>query len=227
MELLSMKGLPRLADYVICVGSSATPVSAAGVVVGCGVLRRSKVGRIARVVSSSLSKSRRYEGIDPIGRSGIIAAVQMKMATTLLPIYLAVMADSCVQAPERSSLPAGVPLTTSEPFDSKCVVVDGATPPVEDTLFFVPRPDQNLDCRWPRDEGNMSHARVTLVVYVAPDGTAQRLEVFDDPGHGFAREACRCAMAAQYEVVRDAGADVGATVQEATRTRPFHVRFSR
>ena len=80
------------------------------------------------------------------------------------------------------------------------------------------------DCAFPpeADADKIDFARVTLVVTVRPDGTPQDVQVVRDPGHGFGREARRCAMRHHYEPGIDSqGKPVLAT------TTPFALRFTR
>jgi protein TonB len=63
---------------------------------------------------------------------------------------------------------------------------------------------------------------VTLQVSVGPEGAATAAQVVSDPGHGFGREARRCAMVRRYV----SGLDREGNPSAGT-TRPFRVHFSR
>jgi protein TonB len=80
------------------------------------------------------------------------------------------------------------------------------------------------DCPFPAeaDADQIDQAFVTLQVKVRPDGSADSVSVVQDPGHGFGREARKCAMRKRYSNAMDVdGNSIGGT------TRPFRVRFQR
>lgn len=80
------------------------------------------------------------------------------------------------------------------------------------------------DCPFPpeADAEQIDSAYVTLQVTVGADGKPSQVTIVQDPGHGFGREARRCAMRKTYNTAldRDGKALGGAT-------KPFRVRFSR
>lgn len=80
------------------------------------------------------------------------------------------------------------------------------------------------DCPFPgeADAEQIDQAYVTIQVKVKPDGTADSVQILQDPGHGFGREARKCAMRKRYTTALDVdGNAVGGT------TKPFRVRFER
>jgi len=80
------------------------------------------------------------------------------------------------------------------------------------------------DCPFPgeADAEQIDRAFVTLQVKVKPDGSPESVRVVEDPGHGFAREAKRCAMRKKYANGLDPdGNAIGGM------TNPFRVRFER
>jgi len=80
------------------------------------------------------------------------------------------------------------------------------------------------DCPFPgeADTEQIDQAFVMIQVKVKADGSPERVEVLQDPGHGFGREARKCAMRKRYAEAHDAdGNAIGGT------TRPFRVRFER
>jgi periplasmic protein TonB len=72
------------------------------------------------------------------------------------------------------------------------------------------------------DASETDEAFVPLVVEVAPDGRATSARVLKEPGHGFGREAQRCAMTKRYVAALD---HEGSAVPGATK--PFRVHFTR
>jgi protein TonB len=61
-----------------------------------------------------------------------------------------------------------------------------------------------------------------IQVKVKPDGSPENVSVIQDPGHGFGREARKCAMRKKYSQGLDPdGNAIGGT------TKPFRVRFER
>ena len=80
------------------------------------------------------------------------------------------------------------------------------------------------DCPFPgeADAEQIDQAFVLIQVKVRPDGSPENVAVVQDPGHGFGREARKCAMRKKYSNGLDAdGNPVGGT------TKPFRVRFER
>jgi periplasmic protein TonB len=80
------------------------------------------------------------------------------------------------------------------------------------------------DCPFPReaDAEQIDQAFVIIQVTVKPDGSPENVNVLKDPGHGFAREARRCAMMKKYSQGLDPdGNAIGG------QTKPFRVRFER
>lgn len=75
------------------------------------------------------------------------------------------------------------------------------------------------DCAFPNG-GTKDSASVLLKVLVEPDGKAAKVDVLEDPGHGFAKAAETCALAKRYEPAKDAN---GASMMASTF--PFYVRF--
>jgi protein TonB len=80
------------------------------------------------------------------------------------------------------------------------------------------------NCPFPdeADTEQIDYAQVTLIVTVRPDGTPQSVKVTSDPGHGFGREARRCALARKYTAGFDR--DGNPTTMS---TPPIRVTFSR
>jgi protein TonB len=80
------------------------------------------------------------------------------------------------------------------------------------------------DCPFPpeADADQIDLAKVTVVVTVKSNGSAQDVRVVTDPGHGFGREARRCAMRKRFEPAKDReGRPMLGTMP------PFTVRFER
>jgi protein TonB len=80
------------------------------------------------------------------------------------------------------------------------------------------------DCPFPgeADAEQIDQAFVMIQVKVKPDGSPENVSVIQDPGHGFGREARKCAMRKKYSHGLDPdGNPVGGT------TKPFRVRFER
>jgi periplasmic protein TonB len=64
----------------------------------------------------------------------------------------------------------------------------------------------NLErCPWPSeaDAEQMDEASVLVEIKVRPNGTAESVAVLQDPGHGFGREARKCAMRERYNPALD------------------------
>lgn len=80
------------------------------------------------------------------------------------------------------------------------------------------------DCPFPpeADAEQIDQASVTLQVTLAPSGDPASVAVLSDPGHGFGREAKKCAMRKKYTGALDReGNPIGGV------TPPFRVRFER
>jgi periplasmic protein TonB len=80
------------------------------------------------------------------------------------------------------------------------------------------------DCPFPgeADAEQIDQAFVLIQVKVKPDGSPENVSVVQDPGHGFGREARKCAMRKKYSQGLDPdGNAIGGT------TKPFRVRFER
>lgn len=80
------------------------------------------------------------------------------------------------------------------------------------------------DCPFPAeaDAEQIDQSFVLIQVKVKPDGSPESVTVVQDPGHGFGREARKCAMRKKYTGALDVdGNPVAAT------TNPFRVRFER
>jgi protein TonB len=84
--------------------------------------------------------------------------------------------------------------------------------------------DEWNDCPFPgeADAEQIDQAFVLLQVSVRPDGTPESVNVLQDPGHGFGREARKCAMRKRYVNGLDAE---GNAIRG--NTKPFRVRFER
>ena len=80
------------------------------------------------------------------------------------------------------------------------------------------------DCPFPgeADAEQIDRQAVLIKVHVKPDGSPENVEVVQDPGHGFGREARKCAMRKKYAPGLDANGNPVASV-----TKPFRVRFER
>jgi periplasmic protein TonB len=81
----------------------------------------------------------------------------------------------------------------------------------------------NWDCPWPpeADADQIDEAYVVLTVYVDANGRATNVAV-NDPGHGFGREARKCAMREMYTPGTDRDGHPIPTI-----TKPFRVHFAR
>ncbi len=80
------------------------------------------------------------------------------------------------------------------------------------------------DCPFPAeaDAEQIDQAFVMIQVRVRPDGSPESVTVLQDPGHGFGREARKCAMRKKFSPGLDPdGRPVMGT------TKPFRVRFER
>jgi len=80
------------------------------------------------------------------------------------------------------------------------------------------------DCPFPAeaDAEQIDRQTVLIKVNVKPDGSPLSVDVVQDPGHGFGREAKKCAMRKKYAAGMDAN---GQPI--ASTTKPFRVRFER
>lgn len=80
------------------------------------------------------------------------------------------------------------------------------------------------DCPFPAeaDAEQIDQAFVLIQVRVKPDGNPETVTVVQDPGHGFGREARKCAMRKKYTNALDADGNAVPAV-----TNPFRVRFER
>jgi protein TonB len=79
-------------------------------------------------------------------------------------------------------------------------------------------------CPWPgeADARQVDQETVVLRVAVRADGSADRVDVVEDPGFGFGRAARQCALATRFEPARDpAGAPIAAL------SPPIRVHFFR
>jgi protein TonB len=65
-------------------------------------------------------------------------------------------------------------------------------------------------------------AAVRIVVRVRADGSAERVSVLNDPGHGFGAAAISCAMSQRYQPALDSQG-----LNTASNTPPFVIRFRR
>jgi periplasmic protein TonB len=80
------------------------------------------------------------------------------------------------------------------------------------------------DCPFPSeaDAEQIDQSFVLIQVKVKPDGTPENVSVLQDPGHGFGREARKCAMRKKYSQGLDADGN-----PTGGQTKPFRVRFER
>ncbi len=79
-------------------------------------------------------------------------------------------------------------------------------------------------CPWPSeaDAEQIDEAYVSVQVTTRPDGTAEKVTILSDPGHGFAREARQCAMRERYNAALDHdGNSIGGL------TKAFRIHFER
>jgi periplasmic protein TonB len=98
-------------------------------------------------------------------------------------------------------------------------------PPSGPNLSKAARPvSAAWGCPFPSqaDEDDVDFAKVMITVTVRPDGTAKRVNIIADPGHGFGRAAKMCALSQRYAPALDrAGQTTTGT------TPPFPVTFTR
>lgn len=80
------------------------------------------------------------------------------------------------------------------------------------------------DCPFPAeaDAEQIDQAFVLIQVRVKADGSPETVTVVQDPGHGFGREARKCAMRKKYTNALDVDGNAIPAV-----TNPFRVRFER
>lgn len=80
------------------------------------------------------------------------------------------------------------------------------------------------DCPFPAeaDAEQIDQAYVTLRVSVRADGSAETVEIIQDGGHGFGREARKCAMRKKYATALDRS---GTAIPG--QTKPIRVHFER
>jgi protein TonB len=80
------------------------------------------------------------------------------------------------------------------------------------------------DCPFPAeaDAEQIDQAFVLIQVRVKPDGNPESITVVQDPGHGFGREARKCAMRKKFTPALDVDGNPIPAV-----TNPFRVRFER
>jgi protein TonB len=80
------------------------------------------------------------------------------------------------------------------------------------------------DCPFPAeaDAEQIDQAFVLIQVRVKPDGSPETVTVVQDPGHGFGREARKCAMRKKFTPALDIDGNAIPAV-----TNPFRVRFER
>lgn len=80
------------------------------------------------------------------------------------------------------------------------------------------------DCPFPAEANaeQIDQAYVTIQVKLRPDGAPESVSVVQDPGHGFGREARKCAMRKKYTTALDVDGNPIAGV-----TKPFRVKFER
>jgi protein TonB len=80
------------------------------------------------------------------------------------------------------------------------------------------------DCPFPgeADAEQIDRQAVLIKVHVKPDGSPESVDVVQDPGHGFGREARKCAMRKKYAPGLDPNGNPIGSI-----TKPFRVRFER
>lgn len=80
------------------------------------------------------------------------------------------------------------------------------------------------DCPFPAeaDAEQIDRSFVTIQVRVKPDGSPESVTIVEDPGHGFGREARKCAMRKKYQFALDIDGNPIPSV-----TNPVRVRFER
>lgn len=107
-------------------------------------------------------------------------------------------------------VPGGVPggVVGGVPGGTVGGVVAGSHP----SWTTPPRVKGPVKCSFPAeaDEDHVDAARVILRVTVDPKGTASKVRILSDPGHGFGRQARMCAIGLAYDPPKDAK---GAAIQ--------------
>lgn len=105
----------------------------------------------------------------------------------------------------------------------RVALVPAAPPDVDHSRAAQLAGGSAWDCPFPieADDAGVDHAVVTLRVEVAADGHVLTANVARDPGHGFAREARRCALSKRWA----AGLDRAG--QPTNSTTAVNVRFDR
>lgn len=114
----------------------------------------------------------------------------------------------------------------------------GGTPGGHGTAVVAPPPPPGPDrsrpaglsgssdwkCPWPSeaDAEQIDEAYVSVQVTTRPDGTADKVTIVSDPGHGFAREARQCAMRERYNAALDREGNAMAGL-----TKAFRIHFTR
>lgn len=80
------------------------------------------------------------------------------------------------------------------------------------------------DCPFPgeADAEQIDRQAVLIKVHVRPDGSPESVDVVQDPGHGFGREARKCAMRKKFSPGLDPSGNPIPSI-----TKPFRVRFER
>jgi len=120
------------------------------------------------------------------------------------------------------------------------IAPDGGVPGGTGTVAMAPKPKPSGpdlsrgawlegntswdDCDFPgeADRDRIRDAIVAMTVTVRPNGTAQSVEILEDPGHGFGRTATACALKHRFAPALD---PQGRRI--LGRTRAFHVGFHR
>ena len=80
------------------------------------------------------------------------------------------------------------------------------------------------ECPFPpeADSDDINEAYVTMEVLVGANGRAQQVTIVKDPGHGFGREAQKCAMRKMFATQLDRSGN-----PMAGKTKPFRIHFER
>ncbi|HVZ32848.1 MAG TPA: energy transducer TonB [Polyangiaceae bacterium] len=81
--------------------------------------------------------------------------------------------------------------------------------------------EKNWDCPFPAEAGGIDSLLVNVAVTVSPSGKVTKVDVLGDPGHGFGREAVRCAFTQSFSPALDQSGNPVAT------TIAIVVRFKR
>jgi len=99
-----------------------------------------------------------------------------------------------------------------------------AAPKVDKSRAAALSGSTDWDCPFPAeaDAEQIDNAYVVIQVKVRADGTAENVNVMQDPGHGFGREARKCAMRKRYNAAFDVDGN-----PVAGMTKQIRVRFSR